>query len=397
MHPKNNLPKQPLVIYITDAERSSILAACHLLKQQFGTIDNPKFLNFLAVEAHEHLPRRIRRILTEFRHAYQSNDYGAIVFRNFIEVDQNALGDTPVRWQVEHREKIHLYEFASALVHGAIGAILVQYLYQRRGGYCHSIVADPELALKQVGAGSVKLVVHHEDSALTRRSNFISFLYLRNFEQVKSPFASIRSVDLSEVDYEKHLWRSDCIHPCDENTDTTDGMVNLFRTGPVFYGNPTVPFCVHDFVEMLKASIPQPPEVREALKKLQADLDQVVYTFIPEAGDMAIVNNAVVAHGRNGFVPGFLIPEGCEGVENKHLWIPVPSRWMIRVMSVVDVAELADRTHPENPFLILEEPTMGITLEALNNTLRYTNYQKIKTVDELLNVMAAPTVPLSTP
>ena len=338
------VPAAPEVVRVTDDERDLVTRAAELLAQEYGSVDAPEFRKMLPALAGRFLPERIYALLADFREAFQRADYGALVLKGAVDVDQDKLGPTPKRWQETERERIKPYEFMTALIHGALGGVLTQFYYQREGGgFSHSVIQDPEMKATETGAGEVELKVHTEGSNLHHGPDFLTFLWLRNNERVPCYLFSIRSVDLAEKCYEQALWEPIFKKPLVRDHDTEAHQL-ADQSIPVLHGNPVHPWLRIDFVEQLTPRANQSQRAQQALEAFEQDAQAATYTaFAPDGGDLCVVNNKMCAHGR-GPVQAGLDPDSNA----------VEKRWMLRMMSGVDRFAFYETAHPEHPYFSME-------------------------------------------
>src|ERR1044072_9150749 len=188
-------PMSPPVILITADERAEITRMGKALKEKYGSYENPEYIAMLHFNAYRLLPERIARLLMQMGTVFPPRQYGAIILKGLVEVDQTALGPTPPSWREMDKERMQEYGFISSLLHGAVPSKPVEYFAQRKGGgLLHAIIPEKEMAFSQTGSGSkTELFVHTEDAFLFNPADFLSFLYVRNEEQVPSMLYSIRS------------------------------------------------------------------------------------------------------------------------------------------------------------------------------------------------------------
>ncbi|WP_343669385.1 taurine catabolism dioxygenase TauD [Chitinophaga sp.] len=339
-------PMAPLIIDITPRERAAITKLGDMLALAFGGYENPAFIAELHLHAFQLLPERISRILSSFGTDFSASQYGAIVLRGLVNVDQDQLGPTPPSYKQLDNTKINRYGFICALLHGAVPSKPVQYYAQRRGGgLLHAIIPDEKMNFTQTGSGSrTDLFVHTEDAFLFNAADFLSFLFLRNEEQVPSSLYSIRSHgELSDALFEP-------IYKCpkDANYDA-DAARGEEVTTPVLYGNREHPFIRFDAAEQIyNEAAGQTPEAMAHLKHFWEEARQLIYNdFIPESGDLIFVNNHLCAHGRNAFVAGFR-------KENDRM-VKCERRMMLRMMSKTSLIGIRGVTHADDPYLIMEE------------------------------------------
>ncbi len=352
-------PTAPEVVQVTDDERDHIARAAGLLSQRYGSIDSPEFRRMLPALAGQHLPQRLYMLLADFRDAFQRTDYGALILKKMLNVDQDSLGPTPARWQEAELEKIKPYEFITALIHGALGGTLAQFYYQRKGGgFSHCVIQDPAMKETETGAGEVELRPHTESANLHHSPDFITFLWLRNIERVPCYLFSIRSLDLAEKRYEKILREPIFKKPLVADNLASEAQQWADQAVPVLYGNPLHPWLRVDFIEQLSSGADQSQRAQQALEAFEQDARAATYTaLVPGGGDLCVLNNKMCAHGRGPVQAG--VDSNANAVEK---------RWMLRMMSVVDRFAFYETAHSRHPYFSKEMHT-GKTVELQEITL----------------------------
>ncbi len=159
-----SLPMAPEVVQVTDDERDHIAGETELLLQRYGSINPAEFRRMLPALAGRYLPKRIYSLLADFRDAFQCTDYGALILKGVVNVNQDKLGPTSARWQEAKRERVKPYEFITALIHGALGGALAQFYYQRKGGgFSHCVIQDPDMKETKTGAYGEQIARHTLD------------------------------------------------------------------------------------------------------------------------------------------------------------------------------------------------------------------------------------------
>ncbi|MBC9929223.1 taurine catabolism dioxygenase TauD [Chitinophaga qingshengii] len=342
-------PAAPLIVDITARESAAMYFIAQKLIREYGSYENPAFIDTLHLNAYQLLPERITRILSHFGADYSAAQYGAIVFRGLIQVDQDELGPTPASWKEMDDTKLQAYGFISSLLHGATPSKPVQYYAQRKGGgLLHAIIPEEKMSHTQTGSGSrTDLFVHTEDAFLFHQADFLSFLFVRNEEQVPSMLYSIRSHGATD-EVMKPLFQPLFKCPKDANY-TEDAAAGEEVTTAVLYGNEVYPFIRFDAAEQLYN--PQAGQSAAAIHYLEtfwAEARTHIYRdFVPEAGDLIFVNNHLCAHGRNAFVAGYR--------EERGVMVPCERRMMLRMMSKVSLINIRAVTKTDDPYFIMEE------------------------------------------
>lgn len=346
--PVDQRPMQPPIITVTPAEKKSIYQVADILAQAYKSYEDPEYLRNLHLHAYQFLPDRIIKTLSAFGTDFSPAQYGAIVLKGMVDVDQELLGPTPPRWQEVNYRKLNHYGFICSLLHGVVPARPVQYYSQRQGGgLMHAIIPDEKMTHSQTGAGSkTDLYVHTEDAFLFNPADFLSFLYLRNEEQVPSTLYSIRSHGENR-EVLKPLFKS--IYRCPQDANYSPVESNPVDTlTPVLYGNKDWPFIRFDAAEQIfNPDAGQSPEAMDYLLAYWAEAEKMIYNdFTPQAGDLIFVNNHLCAHGRNAFEAGIKLVNGQK--------VPCERRQMMRMMSKASLISIRHVTHVNNPSLIME-------------------------------------------
>lgn len=342
-------PMAPAIITITEEERQEITSIGKYLKRKYGSYESASYIASLHLNAYKLLPERIIKLLSRLGTDFSRRQYGAVVLSGLIEVDQEALGATPSSWKELDSERVIEYGFISSLLHGAVPSKPVEYFAQRKGGgLLHAIIPDENMAYSQTGAGSkTELFVHTEDAFLFNAADFLSFLYLRNEEQVPSMLYSIRS-HRHDSPVLKPLFEPIYTCPKDANYAEEEALGEGITTA-VLYGNPIAPFIRFDAAEQIyNTAAGQSAIAMKHLKAYWQEARSLIYdAFIPQAGDAIFVNNHLCAHGRNAFNAGFR--------EENGVMVPCERRMMMRMMSKASLIQIQGVAHPHNPYMVMEE------------------------------------------
>ncbi|BAV05324.1 hypothetical protein SAMN05421788_105220 [Filimonas lacunae] len=342
-------PLAPAIIQITADEREEITSIGKYLKRKYGSYERADYIAALHMNAFRLLPERIVRLLNRLGTDFSARQYGAVVLKGLIEVDHEALGATPASWREMDKERIVEYGFISSLLHGAVPSKPVQYYAQRKGGgLLHAIIPDAGMAWSQTGSGSkTELFVHTEDAFLFNAADFLSFLYLRNEEQVPSMLYSIRSHQ-QDAAVLQPLFAPIYTCPKDANYAGQEAIGEGITTS-VLYGNSKAPFIRFDAAEQIyNTEAGQSAGAMEHLKAFWKEARELIYCdFIPESGDLIFVNNHLCAHGRSAFTAGFRNEGGN--------MVPCERRMMLRMMSKTSLLHIQQVAHPYNPYLVMEE------------------------------------------
>ncbi|MBK8483882.1 MAG: taurine catabolism dioxygenase TauD [Saprospiraceae bacterium] len=365
-------PLAPMIIEVTPEERKRITRIANYLLKAYKKFDDRIFIDMLHIHAHKLLPERILKILSTFASDFSYTQYGAIIFRGLVDVDQNALGNTPVEFRFSNSDKLAIYNIISFLIHGALRAYPIIQQCQRNGkegGYSHSIIPTEGKELTQTGEGSEDaLWIHTEDSWIYSSAAFMTMFFLRNFERAPSKLYSIRSHDLMKPYIDK-LYLKIFKFPMDANLQKTGEKIDEMAES-ILFGNRLLPFLRFDPVEQLKNPLAnQTPEAYEALKLFSNDAKDLIYDkYIPEPGDLILINNRLCCHGRGSFKAGINMVGNIETRCEK--------RWMIRVLSAASRMEIFQFEQEENGV------TEGVVCEKHFGTL-YTANEIMNSVNKI--------------
>lgn len=342
-------PMSPLIIDVTQKEKNALAKVAGILERAFHHYEHPEYIASLHVQAYQLLPERITSLLSSFGTDFSAQQYGALVLRGLVDVDQDTVGPTPPSWQQTDYSKLRKFGFISSLLHGAVPSKPVQYYAQRKGGgLLHAVVPDENMNFSQTGSGSrTDLYVHTEDAFLFNQADYLSFLFLRNEEQVPSTLYSIRSHGETN-ERMRELFKPIYKCPKDANYEDNDANADTITTS-VLYGNEKRPFIRFDAAEQIyNEKAGQSPEALRNLKHFWEEARELIYCdFIPDSGDLIFVNNHLCAHGRNSFLAGYRN-------ENGQL-IKCERRLMLRMMSKTSLINTHAVAQPDNPYFIMEE------------------------------------------
>lgn len=308
---------------------------------KYPTEDNHQFLNDITPLMCKYLyGTELFDKIYSFKFGWLYSDIGILKIVGLFDINQNTLGETPEDYCLENYSKSKWFRFANVLIHGGLGTHPMTWLYQRPGTV-HSVIQRMGFENSQTGSGTELLHKHTEDAPLRSSADFVTFCFLRNFEESVSSFSSIRSIeDLHEKWYFNILFDGNFKYPADANYEPQP----IYNGGGILFGNRQYPKIRFDPIEQIKEGIGHSKKELEALADLSKDLEEVKINDIPEAGDIYLINNKLALHYRGKVTPG-IMPNGqnCE------------RRWMMRTMSVESFGFMQEFSHPENPRLIIEK------------------------------------------
>lgn len=286
-------------------ELGSTLAAA------FGSAANPRCRRAVAGLA-AHIDGELRA-----RMRPPPTDSGICVLRGVL-IDEQALGRTPPDWAAVDDATSRSLDLQLVLLARMLG-VPFSWQGQQEGRLVNNVVPARGYETIQTGANSsIALSPHTEDAFHPQRSHLFLLGCIRNPDKVATTISSVRHVRISDDD------RAILLHP----------------TVPIFpdftYGDPEqrkaadpIPILWHrpdglclrydpDYTPWADAE----PRFRDAYQRLTDELARVSVPVVLEPGDVAIVDNDIVVHGRVPFAARF------DGTDRwlKRINIAVPDR-----------------------------------------------------------------------
>lgn len=93
--PKTQVTVLPEVIEITSQERKMIRDAAKHLQKKYGDYENREFIKQIHQLSSYFLPERILNTAADFSSDFSETQYGALIFKGLMDVDQESIGATP--------------------------------------------------------------------------------------------------------------------------------------------------------------------------------------------------------------------------------------------------------------------------------------------------------------
>ncbi len=296
-------------IILTNKEIDFCQDLVSALKSKYSTADDPEFLDKASLYACD-LPRRVRFAYKDVK--YNPDDRGLVLVRGFPVTN---VGPTPPSWDYPQslQPSLGLDYFAvllSSLVGEAFG-----WETQQKGKIIHDLIPIKGKGGAQTGYGSdSELVLHTEDSFHNHRGEYVNFICVRNLDKVATTFCSV--VDLNiDSDIKKVLFQKRfSIMPDESHLDkaqskapvSEDYLTELCSNGKktsMLYGNFKRPYICYD--PHYTQELSNDPEARNALEALTEEVNRNVIKVPFQSGDICIVDNRKVIHGREAFTPRF--------------------------------------------------------------------------------------------
>ncbi|MET7851323.1 TauD/TfdA family dioxygenase [Streptomyces avermitilis] len=246
-----------------------------------------------------HVPDTAAKLSDGIRHACRPVDAsdGLFVLRG-LPVDDEAIGPTPGHWSTAGNAGA-LHDVVLLLLSTVMGTPLA-WEGQQEGRFVHNIVPSPGHEEEQTGAGSsVLLSPHTEDAFHPGRAHLLVLGCLRNPDSVATTAASIRRARLDADDVELLGRPVLPILPDDAYAEAQGYNGAPPPPIPTMWQSPDGPTLRFDpaYTPLDEA----PEEHRAAYRRLEAELSRVSVAVALTPGDVLVVDNDLVVHGRVPF------------------------------------------------------------------------------------------------
>ncbi|WP_320785191.1 TauD/TfdA family dioxygenase [Streptomyces sp. CRN 30] len=252
--------------------------------------------------AHRELLSAVRRAAPALgdrvRHACRPVDTpdGLFVLKG-LPVDDAALGPTPGHWSAAGGAGA-LHDIVLLLLSALMGTPLA-WEGQQDGRFVHNIVPSPGHERAQTGASSATLLSPHtEDAFHPGRAHLLVLGCLRNHDRVATTAASVRRARLSDADVDL---LSRPVLPILPDAAYTQARNHVGRPPAVatLWRSPDGPRLRFDpaYTPLDRAGAAH----RAAYRRLTDELTRVSVAVTLAPGDVLVVDNDLVVHGRVPF------------------------------------------------------------------------------------------------
>ena len=258
------------------------------------------------------------------------------------------LGPTPARWGEPQTVQVRALDIAVAMVARSLGRPF-GWAGQQDGRLVHDIVPTAGYETMQVGASSqAPLEWHTEDAFHPDRAHLIILTCLRNPDHVGSRVASIRDSGLTDAELDL-LRRADTqilpddSYPASWQQDAEEPADGGHGTATVWDADDGP--CVR-FDPAYTRFLTRDPDFRAAYDSLTAGLERASTTVDIGPGDILLIDNDLVVHGREAFTPRY------DGTD----------RWLKRVLVHLDrprPAEARSERRYDRPIPAADTEGMG--------------------------------------
>jgi L-asparagine oxygenase len=296
---------------LTTAETDSLAAAAAAARADRGSPSDPAFYDDLAHHV-SGVAASLRSTLDGFG---RDGSAGVLRLRG-LRVDAARCGPTPSSWQEALTDPAQEQEEAQlALLAAALGEPFAWQTIQQ-GRLVQNLLPMEGETQAQSGHGSVALEWHTEDGFHEKRCRYLLLLEIRNDDAVPTTVGSIRGVRLSERHRAvlaqprflirpdpEHLRQLAAVAPGSEALRRAQEMHDHPEPVAILFGRSDDPHLRID--APYTSPVPGDAEAAEALAAVVAELERAQQDAVVGEGDVLVVDNYRVVHGRRAFRPRF--------------------------------------------------------------------------------------------
>ncbi|MCX4461333.1 MULTISPECIES: TauD/TfdA family dioxygenase [unclassified Streptomyces] len=218
-------------------------------------------------------------------------------------LDCGDPGPTPLHWRASDPRRSADLDIALALVASRLGRVF-GWRNQQDGRIVHNILPSPGQERLQVGAGSVvPLAWHTEDAFHPYRADILLLACVRNPDDVGSRLSSATSASLTAADVAQLQRPLTVVLPDDSYADREAelrrqiGIATLWHREYGALGIRYDPSYMHRLTD--------DPDFIAAFDRLGHALEANGHVVPLEPGDLLIIDNDAVVHGRLAFTPRY--------------------------------------------------------------------------------------------
>jgi L-asparagine oxygenase len=283
---------------ISAATAAAITDIVSSVVEVYGTVENPDLVRD-AAEITKNLPDELVSACE-----IDPDEIGFHVISGF-EVNDVSIGPTPAHWKDAGPGTTAHWDVLMVLLANVYG-VPFGWAGQQQGRLVHNIVPSRGREYEQAGASSTTLLEPHtEDAFHPRRCHFLLLAGMRNPGGVATTLSSVRDVELTPAEWIELATPTVPILP---DTSYEASPVAADSTAVDLAGSPAVStIWVRDDGVCLRydpAYTPlddAPPQYRQAYSHLTAELNRKHHTVVAKPGDLLVIDNDIVVHGRVPF------------------------------------------------------------------------------------------------
>lgn len=310
------ISKSLAVYELRTGEVAALTQLARELVARCDTVESASFAADCALAAQE-LPRSLRVLAQRYRQL--ELPCGVLLLRG-VPVDDARIGASPAHWDAPWRNPPSLLEEAMQCLLASLIGDIFGWRTQENGRYLRHIVPIEQEHAEQLGGGSsVTLVWHNEEAFHEHRADFLSLLCYRNDEQAQTIFCGIDETEVPDA-----MWRvlsaprftilPDKSHLPEQNVsaqwrldDHVFEQIRRMHENPqpvaALSGMRAKPWLRVD--QAFMHALPGDGEAERALAWLFDALDSHGTSITMLPGDMVLIDNKRVVHGRTVYRPHY--------------------------------------------------------------------------------------------
>lgn len=286
------MPACPDPLRVLDPESAAELSGlAEKVAAEYGSAAHPEFIR-KAPELAERIPDDVHLELGP-----ADPSLGLFVLRG-LEIDDDAIGATPAHWSTASETATASWDVLMMLLASAMGRPF-GWAGQQDGKLVPDIMPAPGHEQEQTGLSStVLLSPHSEDAFHPQRAHLLMISCLRNHDQVGTHAACVRQVELDDADRELLSVPTLPILPDDSYGEAQDFDVAAPLVTTLW--DRADGMCVRfdpAYTPLHRAS----EAYRAAYHRLAGELERVTTSLRLDPGDVLVIDNDAVVHGREPF------------------------------------------------------------------------------------------------
>ncbi|OTA19597.1 clavaminate synthase [Xenorhabdus beddingii] len=281
-------------IELSMSEIDEIQALIAQLQERYHSTDDQGFVRTLP-EWVELLPTRLRIEVKKFRH----QGHPLVVIKGYPDMSEK-MGATPNHWKDVYNTNSN-YDYYCCLMSSLFGDV-VGFSDLQEGKLVQEIFPIKKDSDKQLGTGSVDLLLHTEDTSLDYRADYIGFMCIRNNYRIPTSvsvpdFAKLSAKTVTLL--KKNTFRIFNDRPCLSKEERDEN----YTICPLLTGDGKETYMRYDPLYLDKAALNT--EDLEAVAELEALTEATVFDLVLTPGEIAFIDNYRCAHGRKAYQPRF--------------------------------------------------------------------------------------------
>ncbi len=281
---------------IAAADGTRLLESLRQLGREYGLADDPVYLSTIP-RLGGLLPPSLADRLVRLR---DRRSAAALLIRG---MPLQLSVPTPAHWREWQPETTLLHDFWLTLVCGQLGDIFC-YASLQGGRLLEDLLPIAGLEEAQLGLSSTGGFDFHVDDPFDDdRCDFFGLLALRNPDRTATMLAAINDADLSGLDADVLFEPRFIMRVDPEHLEGMGITAEVTRQRPVLTGNRLAPGLCLDWG--YTDAVPGDARAQAALAGLRSRLEAARTTVVLESGDLLLIDNHRLVHGRRPFRPRY--------------------------------------------------------------------------------------------